>query len=168
MYTVEYLGNVVGGRPIRYLNAPAATLSDLVLKSLEDGRPVWFGCDVSKQFDRESGLWDARLHDYEAAYGIPLDMTKAQRLQVGHSAMTHAMVFTGVDIVDGRARRYRVENSWGGDKADKGYFTMNESWFAEYVFEIAVPTADLPDDLRACLGRTPRVLPLWDPMGALA
>jgi len=95
-------------------------------------------------------------------------MTKAQRLQVGQSAMTHAMVFTGVDVVDGRARRYRVENSWGSKKADTGYFTMNKSWFAEYVFEIAVPTADLPDELRGCLGQTPRVLPLWDPMGALA
>ena len=64
--------------------------------------------------------------------------------------------------------RWRVENSWGTEKADKGFWTMDDSWFDEYVFEIAVPRSALPDDLREALAQEPIVLPAWDPMGALA
>ena len=53
--------------------------------------------------------------------------------------MTHAMLFTGVDVRRTAAHaRWRVENSWGDEKADKGFWTMNDNWFGEHVFEIAV------------------------------
>jgi len=135
---------------------------------LQDGRVVWFGCDVSKQFDRATGFWDANLFDYEAVYGVDLTMSKAECMELGESAMNHAMLFTGVDIVDDQPRRFRVENSWGDDRSDKGFDTMNASWFAEHVFEVAVRKSDLPADLLAVLDQTPIVLPLWDPMGSLA
>jgi bleomycin hydrolase len=61
-----------------------------------------------------------------------------------------------------------VENSWGDEKADKGFWTMNDSWFAEHVFEIAVPRSVLPAELLPVLDTEPIVLPAWDPMGALA
>jgi bleomycin hydrolase len=64
--------------------------------------------------------------------------------------------------------RWRVENSWGTEKADKGFWTMDDSWFDEYVFEIAVPRSALPEELRDALDQAPIVLPAWDPMGALA
>ena len=168
MLTVDHLGNVVGGRPVAYLNAPADTLRALVRQSLEDGRAVWFGCDCSKMFDRTSGYWDACLFDYEGVYGIEIGMTKAERMELGEEAMNHAMLFTGMDIVDDAPRRYRVENSWGDDRSDKGFDTMNDSWFGEHVFELAVPKANLTPDLLAVLDTEPIVLPLWDPMGSLA
>ena len=168
MLTVDHLGNVVGGRPIAYLNAPADTLRALTRKSLEDGRAVWFGCDCGKMFDRASGYWDACLFDYEGVYGIDFAMTKAERMELGEEAMNHAMLFTGMDIVDDQPRRYRVENSWGDDRSDKGFDTMNDSWFGEHVFELAVPKANLTPDLLAALDAEPIVLPLWDPMGSLA
>ena len=168
MLTVDHLGNVVGGRPIAYLNAPAETLKGLVRKALEDGRVCWFGCDVGKQFDRGTGFWDANLFDYEGVYGVGLGLTKAEAMELGEAAMTHAMLFTGVDVVDDQNRRYRVENSWGDDRSDKGFDTMNDSWFGEHVFELAVPKSDMTPDLLASLDKTPIVLPLWDPMGSLA
>ena len=82
--------------------------------------------------------------------------------------MTHAMLFTGVDLLDNAPRRWRVENSWGSEKGDKGFMTMNDNWFGEYVFEIAVRRDALPADLQAALEQEPTVLPAWDPMGALA
>ena len=54
------------------------------------------------------------------------------------------MMFTGVDVVDGSPRRWRVENSWDDKVGNKGFFLMNDSWFAEYMFEIAVPKDYLP------------------------
>lgn len=32
----------------------------------------------------------------------------------------------------------------GRQDADKGYFTMSDDWFTEYVYEVAVPKALLP------------------------
>ena len=45
---------------------------------------------------------------------------------------------------------------------------MNDSWFAEYMFEIAAPKSYLPADLQQALDLEPVVLPPWDPMGSLA
>ena len=136
---------------------------------LEGGTPVWMGCDVGKQMDRKRGLWDARLFEYEELYGVEFGMNKADRLRYGQTMMTHAMLFTGVDVVGEKPRRWRVENSWGDKESGvKGFYTMNDSWFDEYMFEIAAPRSSLSDDMLAGLETEPVILPAWDPMGSLA
>ncbi|WP_346346625.1 C1 family peptidase [Streptomyces sp. SID161] len=167
-FTVEYLGNVVDAPPVVYLNVPVGLLKQLAMDTIVGGEPVWFGCDVAKMMHADAGVWDAALFDYAAVYDAPFAMDKADRLLHHDTQMTHAMLFTGVDVVDGSPRRWRVENSWGEKKADKGFWTMNDSWFGEHVFEIAVRRSALPADLADALGRPPIVLPAWDPMGALA
>ncbi len=82
--------------------------------------------------------------------------------------MTHAMLFTGVDAVDEKPRRWRVENSWGENVGKKGFYVMNDSWFDEHVFEIAARKSALPADLQAAADLEPIVLPPWDPMGSMA
>lgn len=166
--TVEHLGNVVGGREVRYINAPIGTMKRLAAESIQAGEPVWFGCDVGKQSERKEGLLVDGIYDYSGVLGVDLATTKEERVVSGQSAMTHAMLLTGVDLVDGRPRRWRVENSWGGDIADKGFFTMDDEWFTQYVFEVAVRASSLPADLRPALTSAPIVLPAWDPMGSLA
>ena len=167
-YTVQYLGNVVDGTRIKYLNVDIDLMKDITMRMLLDGQPVWMGCDTGKQMHRDKGLWDADLFDYAGVYGAAFDLTKAERLEYHQTAMTHAMLFTGVDVVDGRPRRWRVENSWNDKVGDKGFCLMNDSWFAEYMFEIAAPRSYLPDELRPALDLEPVVLPPWDPMGSLA
>jgi len=173
-FTVEYLGNIVGGSGpvaaggVKYLNVEIDTMKAIAQRTIESGEPVWFGCDVGKQMRRDLGLWDKDLFDYGALYGTEFTLDKAARLDYHQTLMTHAMLFTGVDVVDGRARRWRVENSWGEDNGQKGFFIMNDSWFDEYTFEIAARKDSLPADLQAALDLDPLVLPAWDPMGALA
>jgi bleomycin hydrolase len=168
-YTVEYLGNVVGGDRVVYLNLEMPLMKSIARRVLEAGEPVWFGCDVGKQMRRDLGLMDRDLYDLSAVYGSSFDgMDKAARLEYGETRMTHAMLFTGVDVLDGETRRWRVENSWGSDPGQKGFFTMNDSWFDEYMFEIAARRSYLPAELQAALELEPTVLPPWDPMGALA
>ena len=113
-------------------------------------------------------LWDARLYDYGSLYDTEFTLNKSSRLHYHQTRMTHAMLFTGVDVVGGKPRRWRVENSWGHERGKDGFFTMNDSWFNEYMFEIAARKKYLPARLRAALEKRPRVLPPWDPMGALA
>jgi len=167
-FTVEYLGNIVDAPAIRYLNVDIQLMKDITLKMLEDGKSVWMGCDTGKQMHRDLGLWDADLFDYASVYGADFSMNKAERLEYHQTAMTHAMMFTGVDVVGGVPRRWRVENSWDDKVGNKGFFMMNDSWFAEYMFEIAVPKEYLPPELQEALELEPIVLPAWDPMGSLA
>jgi bleomycin hydrolase len=167
-FTVEYLGNVVGGPRVTYLNVDIALMKDIAATTLHGGEPVWFGCDVGKMMSRDEGIWDARLFDYESVYDTSFDLDKAGRLAFHETQMTHAMLFTGVDMVDGRPRRWRVENSWGAEKGREGFYTMNDSWFDAHLFEIAARREMLPAALQEALDAEPIVLPAWDPMGALA
>lgn len=72
------------------------------------------------------------------------------------------------DIQEQRIIKWRVENSWGTEKGDKGYLAMSDEWFNEYVFQIAVKKEYLDQSLLNILNQKPKVLPAWDPMGALA
>jgi len=167
-FTVEYLGNVLGAPPVTYLNAGMPAIKEIAARTVQGGEPVWFGCDVAKMMSNDYGVWDAALYDLPAVYDTSFTLGKADRLAYRETQMTHAMLLTGVDVLDGVPRRWRVENSWGPDKGRDGFYTMNDSWFDEYVFEIAARRGALPAELRQALGAEPIVLPAWDPMGSLA
>ncbi|KFI59443.1 C1 family peptidase [Bifidobacterium gallicum] len=168
---IEHLNNVAGGDPTEYLNVPVQFMKDCVRTILdEQGIPVWFGADCHPMMDREDGAWAVDLFEYGKVYDVDFDMDKEQRVRFADSAMNHAMAFVGVDVEDDgkTTRRWRVENSWGTKIADKGYFTMSDQWFSQYVYEVAVPKAMLPEEYLKALDEAPIMLPAWDPMGALA
>ena len=169
IYTVDYLGNVVEGSIIRYLNLPSKRLKEVTAASIKDDHPVWFGCDVGKHFHRNLGVMDMDIFDFELFYSTDFPMTKTDRLEFGDSQMTHAMLFTGVDL-DGRGhtRKWQVENSWGEKRSDKGYDIMTDSWFDEYNYEVVVYKDYITKDEFSLYQKDPVVLPPWDPMGALA
>ncbi|TFB00672.1 Cysteine proteinase 1 [Trichoderma ghanense] len=169
--TVSRLGNVVGGRGVTYVNVEMATLKATCVKMLKAGLPIFFGCDVGKFSDRVAGIMDLELFDYEAGLNTSLrGMTKAQRLQTGESAMTHAMVLTAVHLDErtGRPVRWRVQNSWGTGAGEKGWFVMSDAWMDEFVYQAVVDPRFVDKEVRDVLKQEPVVLPLWDPMGSLA
>ena len=168
-FTVQYLGNVVGGDLVKYLNVEIDVMKSIAQQSIMAGEPVWFGCDVGKMMRRDMGIWDKNLYDFDNLYDTTFTLNKEQRLVAHQTLMTHAMLFTGVDVVHDRPRRWRVENSWGEENSGrKGFYVMNDSWFDEHMFEIAAPKKYLSKELLAALDQPPIVLPAWDPMGALA
>jgi bleomycin hydrolase len=167
-YTVQYLGNVRGGHQVRYLNMDVATLKEAAQQQLLHDEAVWFGCDVGKMSDRESGIMDPALFDFSDALGVDFAMSKAQRLDYGESQMTHAMVLTGVNLAEGKANRWKVENSWGTEPGNKGFFVMSDPWFDEYLYQVVVNKKYLSAELLQAYSQDPIVLPPWDPMGSLA
>ena len=169
LYTVDYLGNIVGGHGVRYINVEMDVLKQAAVKQICEEKSVWFGCDVGQCFDRELGVMDLHLYDYESLYNTQFHMSKAQRLDYGASQMTHAMVFTGVDLDEaGRPLKWRVENSWGDKGGDKGYMLMTDAWFDEFNYEVVVDRKHVPDSILQLLETEPVGLPPWHPMGSLA
>lgn len=167
-YTVEMLGNVVGGKEVKYLNVDMETFKKLAIAQLEQGESVWFGCDVGQSSTRDSGIMALDAYDMNDLFDIDFTMTKAQRLDYGESLMTHAMVLTGVDIVDGKSTKWKVENSWGEKVGTNGFFVMSDEWMDEYTYQIVVRKEFLTAEQLAAFEAEPQVLAPWDPMGALA
>ncbi len=135
---------------------------------MKKNEAVWFGCDVGKWLNYSKGVMDLDIFDYENLFDISFNMNKATRLEYGDSLMTHAMLFTGVDIFKGKSRKWRVENSWGTKSGDKGYFLMTDKWFDEYNYEVVVDKKYLPKKILELFKKEPVSLDPWDPMGALA
>ena len=168
LYTVKYLGNVVAGNRVELLNLPIEEFKEATLKQLKDGEVVWFGCDCGKDGDRESGFWDDGLFDYEGTLDMHLELTKAEQLDMRHSAMNHAMVFTGVNLVDDKPTRWKIENSWSDKNGQKGYYSASDSWFDKYMYVVAINKKYLSEKALAALEEEPTVLEPWDPFGTLA
>ncbi|GAA5423227.1 C1 family peptidase [Tetragenococcus halophilus] len=167
-YTVEMLGNVVGGKQVKYLNLDMDTFKKLAIAQLEQGESVWFGCDVGQSSNRQNGIMSLDTYDMNELFDVDFTTTKAQRLDYGESLMTHAMVLTGVDIVDDKSTKWKVENSWGDKVGDKGFFVASDAWMDEYTYQIVVRKDLLTAEQLKAYEKEPTVLAPWDPMGALA
>ncbi|ABN45242.1 Aminopeptidase C [Streptococcus sanguinis] len=168
-YTVEMLGNVVGSKPVRYLNVEMNRLKELAIAQMQAGETVWFGSDVGQSSNRKAGVMAEGMHDFTASMDIQITQDKAGRLDYSESLMTHAMVLTGVDLDEnGKAKKWKVENSWGEKVGNKGYFVASDAWMDEYTYQIVVRKEFLTAAELAAYEAEPTVLSPWDPMGALA
>ena len=168
-YTVEMLGNVVGSKPVRYLNVEMDRLKELAIAQMRAGETVWFGSDVGQSSNRKAGIMADGMYDFTSSMDIQLTQDKAGRLDYSESLMTHAMVLTGVDLDEnGKANKWKVENSWGEKVGNKGYFVASDSWMDEYTYQIVVRKEFLTEAELAAYESEPIVLAPWDPMGALA
>ncbi len=168
-YTVEMLGNVVGSKPVRYLNVEMDRLKELAIAQMQAGETVWFGSDVGQSSNRKAGVMAEEMHDFTASMDIQITQDKAGRLDYSESLMTHAMVLTGVDLDEnGKAKKWKVENSWGEKVGNKGYFVASDAWMDEYTYQIVVRKEFLTAAELAAYEEEPIVLAPWDPMGALA
>lgn len=168
-YTVKFLGTVKEGTPICYINVPIEALKEAAIKSIKAGEPVWFGCDVGKMSARKEGIMDMDIFNYDLTVGKLPEFTKAERLDYSESLLTHAMVFTGVDLdSDGKPIKWQVENSWGDEIGKKGIFSMSDAWFDQYNYQIMVDKKFVDPKWLKALEQDVIKLEPWDPMGALA
>ena len=168
-YTVQYLGNVIEGHIVRHLNLPIEEMKKLAITQMQDGQVVWFGCDVGQFHEKDLGIMDTDGIQAGLLFDTDFPMTKAQRLDYGESLMTHAMVFTGVNLDKvGKPNRWKVENSWGEDRGNKGFYIMSDRWFDEYMYQVVVNKKYLSKEQLKAYEEEPTVLAPWDPMGSLA
>ena len=172
MYTVKFLGNVAEGKKVSYLNLPMDAIKAAVIRQLKDGHPVWFGSDCSKFSLRKEGVFDRESCRIEQLMAVNFEMDKEDAILYGDSAMNHAMVIMGVNLVkEGRrdiANRWRIENSWGKDAGAEGYYVASDAWFDDYVYQVVVDRKYLDKKSRDLISDSYTELEPWDPFGSLA
>lgn len=161
-YLMPAQDSVVNGLPIKFVNVPFEELQEGAIKQLQAGETVWVGNDVLQQMDRKRGLMDAKLYHCEELLDVDFVMDKKHRLETKQAVVSHAMTLTGFDMVNDQPTRWKIENSWGKDNGDNGYFVMTQDWFEEYTYEAVINKNYLSDRVKKVADSEPVTLPAWD------
>ena len=168
-YSVEYQENVVGFKS-SHLTVGMPVIFRLIVESLIRDVPVWFSCDMSRFVNHTSGTMDLNEWTYDKAVQVNMsELNKADRIKTRISGPSHAMLITGCNVEGGHVTRFRIENSWGKESANCGFFSATSQWLIENAFHFV-----FHDKVLALLGmlsafeRPKIVLPYYDPMGMVA
>ena len=165
VYEIDYDRHVYDGHNWLYVNLPIEELENIAIASLKDSCQMYFSCDVGKFLDRNVGIADINNFDYGSLLGTTFGMNKKQRIETFDSGSTHAMTLMAVDLdSQGKAKKWKVENSWGSDSGQNGYIIMTDEWFREYMFRVVVNRKFCPESVLELLKQKPIRLPAWDPM----
>ena len=164
-YAIEYDRHAWDCKDWTYINLPMEEIKQMAIASLKDGNMMYYSCDVGKELNKESGLLTLGYDDYEAITGVPMTMTKGERIASFDSGSTHAMTLVAVDLdKSGKPTKWMVENSWGATSGHQGHLIMTDEWFDAYTFRLVVNKKYLTPRAKELQGKTPKLLPPWSPM----
>jgi len=163
-YQVKLTRNLSDGHDLDYANVSVETLKSIAIKSIQDGTPLWFGADAGPDHQRDKSIMKKDLYDYKSIFGVDLEMTRAELALFRENTPNHGMSLIGVDIQDGKPVKWLVENSWGDDYGNKGFWTMYDDWFDLNVYSVVAKKEYVPEEVLKVLEQDPIVLPVWDPM----
>lgn len=126
---------------------------------------MYSSCDVGKFLNRETGIMDPDMYDYNSLMGVDFKMDKKARILTRQSGSSHAMTLVGVDTdANDQPLKWEFENSWGPSTGHNGYLTFTDKWFDEYIFRIVIHKKYLSDKAINSLDQKPTQLPVWDYM----
>ena len=154
VYKKKYFGNVYERCNVKYLNLPIEELKRLTINQLKDGVPVYMGAHIRKFRDKNSGVLDTRLYNYEYSLNLT-KLTKEEALNLDDISMHHVMTFTGVNIINDLPQRWKVEDSYGDKEKVNGYYIMNDNFFNEFVLSVVIDRKYLTDEQLELLKQEP-------------
>ena len=164
-YEVEYDRHTYDGHNWKYVNLPMDDIEQMAIASLKDGRKLYSSYDVGKFLDRKRGYADTENFDYGALFGTTFGMDKAQRISTFDSGSTHAMTLTAVDLdAEGKATKWKVENSWGAVWGQQGCLIMTDRWFREFMFRLVVNKKYVPENILKAAESAPVMVMPEDPL----
>ena len=164
-YEVEYDRHTYDGHNWKYVNLSMDDIEEMAIAALKDGRKLYSSYDVGKMLDRKRGYADTENFDYGSLFGTTFPMTKAERISTFDSGSTHAMTLTAVDLdANGKAKKWKVENSWGASWGQQGCLIMTDRWLREYMFRLVVPNEYVPEKVMQAYKTQPVMVMPEDPL----
>ena len=156
LYEIQNYRNAVEGVNWVYLNLPNEDIKKAALASIKNNEAMYASCDVGKQHQRETGILDPEMYDYESLLGVKLNMDKKARI------LTRQI---GCDTDENdQPVKWEFENSWGAKAGNQGYLTFTDKWFDEYMFRIVIHRKYLDEKAIHSLKSKSIPLPVWDYM----
>jgi bleomycin hydrolase len=174
VYTTELMGNMVGGQPELAFNLCMEHIKNITSNTIIAGHPVWFACEVQRDFNAYYGLLAVEGYDYDSLLGMCMAQTKEESLISRNGGPTHAMAIVGLNLKEDAEfpDKWKIENSWGEfNEGDPGYLLMTDAWFDRYGYEVVVPISMLPEQLADIYNEqkyNPTVLPFNDAFGVVS
>lgn len=164
-YEVEYDRHTYDGHNWKYVNLPMDDIEAMAIDALRAGHKLYSSYDVGKMLDRKRGYADTENFDYGALFGTTFGMNKAERISTFDSGSTHAMTLTAVDLdSNGKATKWKVENSWGATWGQHGCLIMTDRWLREYMFRLVVPNEFVPAKVMQAYQTKPVMVMPEDPL----
>ncbi len=164
-YRIRFSANVAEAGDMEFVNVPLDVFKKAAVGQISDGHPIWFACDCMQFSLRGDGFFDCDTVRVDQLFGTKFTFDKAKGLEYGDCPSNHAMTLTGVNLdADGRPNRWKVENSWGKDNGQDGYYVASDAWFDRYVTELIIRKEYLDEATREILADQPVELEPWEPL----
>ncbi len=136
IYEIEETSIISGKEDNLFLNIPSKEFRNLIIKQLKNEEPVYFYCSTTSK--RIEGVWTDLLKRYGDVFDIDLYLNRNSILKTNGITDCHCMLITGVNIVDDKADRWKIENSWGNKYGNNGYYVATDDWIDTYVHRIVI------------------------------
>ena len=164
-YEVELDRHTYDGHNWKYLNLPMDDIEQMAIASLKDGRKLYSSYDVGKMLFFFNDTGTTENFDYGSLMGTTFSVNKAERISTFDSGSTHAMTLTAVDLdANGKAKKWKVENSWGASWGQQGCMIMSDRWFREYMFRLVVDKKYVSEELLKLNEQKPVMVTPEDPL----
>lgn len=167
-YCIQNLNNMSEGEKIEYINLPIETLKEKVIEQINNGMPVWFGCDAGKMIDKKTGIMDDNTFNVSHILNTSYLLSKGEQLEYHQSEMNHAMLIVGIISKGQKVVGFKVEDSHGNHVGRNGYFYMSIDWFEKYVYQVVIDKRYLSINEEKLLNGESLYLMPWNPIGTLA
>ena len=74
----------------------------------------------------------------------------------------HCMIITGVNIIDNKIDKWKIENSWGSKTGNNGYYVATDDFINNYVHRIAINKKYLSEKQLQILSKDKILVSKWD------
>ena len=141
LYQEEESSRISGENDNISLNLTSEEFQSLIIKQLKSNEPVYFYCSTTSK--RIDGIWIDLMERYGEIFDIDLKLDRTSILKTNGITNCHCMLITGVNIINKKAVKYKIENSWGNKYGKDGYYIATDEWVKKYVHRIVINKKNL-------------------------
>lgn len=102
------------------------------------------------------------MERYGDIFDVDLKMDNNSIQKTNGLTNTHCMLITGVDIIDNKITKWKIQNSWGNEHGNKGYYIATNDWINNYVYRIVINKNILTEKQLKVLNKDTIKLQKWD------